>query len=263
MSPFMVDIAQRVQEKVAQLRDLGQGSSDQQKTLLRGKHLHGNLHGQGKHPGASLDIVAPDALTSLAMQKDSTGHAHMVKVSMNGFDVPPGTVPRVRDLRHGARMNGKGQWEVQIDPDQFIHPHLSTERSLQQPHWWDHIHVPMSAGEVGQFFHSVIQSGVDAGEAVGRAFWFNIQDLNQHLTMGWDQTVSGLNRWVHILWRALVIGAIVYGVVLAAPLLGILSQFLSFLWETVLSVVFEAGDVVSWLLTTVETMVESIVSIFQ
>lgn len=241
-----VDFAQYMHARIARLRDLGRGTTIQEKT-----------HRQ-QPPGVSLDITGPDALTQLASLKDRTGHAHMVKVVMNGFDIPHNAVPRVTRLRHGAQLDSKGEWVVPIDPDQYTYPHLSTDRSLQHRQWWHGLRIPMNASEIGAFFGSLVQTGIDMGHHMSHVFLFNLQDLNHHLMNGWDQSISGLARWIHILWRALIVGLFLYGLSWMGPLLGMLRQMLTYLWDLVRSLVGVVDEVVSWFVD----VLESLVSIF-
>ena len=245
---FVLDTADEMLKLIQKNRYYGQGAPPQQAGLTA-------------PPGQSSSTTGRDAILDLASQVDETGHAHMVKASMNGPPPPAGSVPRARTLRHGAKMNSHGQWEVLLDPDQYAFPYVSTDRALTHRHWWQSIHIPMHPSEVGHFLMSIVESGLHAGDSLARTFWFNIQDLNHHLVLGWDHTLSGLNKWIHILWRFFIIGAIAYGVIMAAPLLGLVGRFISFLWDIVTSILGVGGEALDWLMEVVESLVDMVTSL--
>ena len=210
---FGIDMAHRIQEKVAGVRKIGKGVPHDHKPSKpkKGGNFHSDGHGQAEAPGKSDSITGPDPIVELARTPGPDGRVHMVQIE---YTAPPpkGTVPRVQEFRHGIRMNAHNRWEVILDPDQSVHPY-TTERSLHTRHWWDAIRLPTHPSDIGTSLMSMVQAGLDAGHSLVHTLLFNIQDLNHHLTMGWDNTVGGLTKWVHILWRAVVIGAILYGVV--------------------------------------------------
>lgn len=257
---FGLDMALVIHEKVTGLRWPGSGRPQQQLVSFTNNagRNQSTLHGQTMTPGASPYIVQPDAISQLASQKDITGHSHMVQI-LYPTAPPPGTVPRASRFRHGIRMNSQNRWEVILDPDQSVQP-FSTERTLQHQHWWDSIHIPTNASDLGISLLSIVQAGVDAGSEVGRMFFHSIRDVNHHLTMGWDNTVGGLTKWVHILWRAVVIGTIVLGLYMTAPVWRILSDILYFLWQAITEIVGVVGEVADWFASWVEALVDGIFS---